>query len=101
MHQLEPKPMEIPDRLDTLEQLTLRNWCPGAESNHRHGDFQSPALPTELPGLAGAGLYAARNPGGSSDRAAGRAGGYSRASSCGDPSGPTARHLAVPPPAQV
>ena len=27
------------------------NWCPGAESNHRHGDFQSPALPTELPGL--------------------------------------------------
>ena len=25
-------------------------WCPGAESNHRHGDFQSPALPTELPG---------------------------------------------------
>ncbi len=24
--------------------------CPGAESNHRHGDFQSPALPTELPG---------------------------------------------------
>ena len=24
-------------------------WCRGAESNHRHGDFQSPALPTELP----------------------------------------------------
>ena len=23
--------------------------CRGAESNHRHGDFQSPALPTELP----------------------------------------------------
>ena len=23
-------------------------WCPEAESNHRHGDFQSPALPTEL-----------------------------------------------------
>ncbi len=35
-------------------------WCPGAESNHRHGDFQSPALPTELPGPAGARLYAAR-----------------------------------------
>lgn len=24
-------------------------WCLGAESNHRHGDFQSPALPSELP----------------------------------------------------
>ena len=30
----------------------LRNviWWPGTESNRRHGDFQSPALPTELPG---------------------------------------------------
>ena len=25
-------------------------WCPGAELNHRHRDFQSRALPTELPG---------------------------------------------------
>ena len=25
-------------------------WWPGRESNPRHGDFQSPALPTELPG---------------------------------------------------
>ena len=24
-------------------------WCLGAESNHRHRDFQSLALPTELP----------------------------------------------------
>ena len=24
-------------------------WCLRAESNHWHGDFQSPALPTELP----------------------------------------------------
>ena len=30
-----------------------RKWCPGAESNHRHCDFQSHALPTELPGLRG------------------------------------------------
>ena len=27
-----------------------RGWCPGEESNHRHRDFQSRALPTELPG---------------------------------------------------
>lgn len=25
-----------------------QEWCLRAESNHRHGDFQSPALPTEL-----------------------------------------------------
>ncbi len=25
-------------------------WCPGAESNHGHADFQSAALPSELPG---------------------------------------------------
>jgi hypothetical protein len=31
----------------------LRGWCPGAESNHRHCDFQSHALPTELPGQPG------------------------------------------------
>src|SRR5690349_19222481 len=28
-------------------------WCPGTESNCRHADFQSAALPTELPGLTG------------------------------------------------
>ncbi len=27
-----------------------KKWCPGAESNRRHEDFQSSALPTELPG---------------------------------------------------
>jgi hypothetical protein len=30
--------------------LNGSEWCPGAESNHRHADFQSAALPTELPG---------------------------------------------------
>src|SRR5690606_13465209 len=28
----------------------LRKWWPRTESNRRHGDFQSPALPTELLG---------------------------------------------------
>jgi hypothetical protein len=28
----------------------IKSWCPGAGSNHRHCDFQSHALPTELPG---------------------------------------------------
>ena len=33
-----------------LYQLSYyRMWCLGAESNHRHADFQSAALPTELP----------------------------------------------------
>ena len=48
-----------------VEPVTFRVWTerssqlsytatfmvPEAESNHRHGDFQSPALPTELSGL--------------------------------------------------
>ena len=29
--------------------FTPKAWCLGAESNHRHEDFQSSALPTELP----------------------------------------------------
>src|SRR6516164_6314084 len=32
-------------------------WCPGAELNHRHTDFQSVALPTELPGRLAEGAY--------------------------------------------
>src|SRR3954466_12116595 len=28
----------------------LKRWCPGADLNHRHADFQSAALPAELPG---------------------------------------------------
>ena len=34
------------------ERLTFIYWWPGAESNCRHADFQSAALPTELPGRA-------------------------------------------------
>ena len=34
----------------TRRAKSLNSWCPEAESNHRHGDFQSPALPTELSG---------------------------------------------------
>ena len=29
--------------------IPIGGWCRGAESNHRHVDFQSTALPTELP----------------------------------------------------
>ena len=28
-----------------------KKWCPGADLNHRHADFQSTALPTELLGF--------------------------------------------------
>ena len=38
-----------PDRAEIVNGLG-KIWCPGAESNHRHRDFQSRALPTELPG---------------------------------------------------
>ena len=33
-----------------FKKNALKKWCPDAESNHGHGDFQSPALPTELSG---------------------------------------------------
>ena len=29
----------------------FEKWCPGAESNHRHEDFQSTALPLSYPGM--------------------------------------------------
>ncbi len=32
----------------------FNSWCPNPESNQGHGDFQSPALPTELFGQRGA-----------------------------------------------
>ena len=39
-----------PVTLKLLVVITRREWCPGMELNHRHRDFQSPALPPELPG---------------------------------------------------
>jgi hypothetical protein len=35
-----------------LEHCGEREWCPGTDLNRRHTDFQSVALPTELPGRA-------------------------------------------------
>ena len=44
-----------PSKTSALAMITIihiRNfkWCPGAESNHRHEDFQSTALPLSYPG---------------------------------------------------
>jgi hypothetical protein len=48
--------------IDFCHRYLTVAWCPGAGSNHRHCDFQSHALPTELPGqvparAAGAPVY--------------------------------------------
>ena len=40
----------LPHALFLLYNFT---WCHGPESNQRHADFQSAALPTELPWLIG------------------------------------------------
>jgi hypothetical protein len=45
----EPRHLRYPGRKKHQRFPEVR-WCPGAESNHRHCDFQSHALPTELPG---------------------------------------------------
>lgn len=34
-----------------LRVLTFEKWCPGADLNHRHADFQSAALPLSYPGI--------------------------------------------------
>ena len=41
-----PMHLEVPP-VDTLG-YPPEKWCLRPESNQRHGDFQSPALPTEL-----------------------------------------------------
>ena len=33
-----------------ISTLSKKEWCPDSELNQGHGDFQSPALPTELSG---------------------------------------------------
>ena len=43
---------------NTRREGASERWCPGAESNHRHCDFQSHALPTELPGRPAGGTSA-------------------------------------------
>jgi hypothetical protein len=42
-----PATCRTPRRVLTYIEKT---WCPGAESNHRHADFQSAALPLSYPG---------------------------------------------------
>ena len=48
-----PRPWQgraLPNELNPqiLWRLVARDWCLRSELNQRHGDFQSPALPTEL-----------------------------------------------------
>src|SRR3989344_6823643 len=37
-----------------VSRYLKEEWWPGSESNQRHADFQSAALPTELPGRGAA-----------------------------------------------
>jgi hypothetical protein len=46
---------------DFFGRCWKREWWPGTELNRRHKDFQSSALPTELPGRC-AESFAAYNP---------------------------------------
>src|SRR5690606_27115210 len=45
---------EMTQKSPLAKPAGLESWCPGTESHRRHGDFQSLALPTELPGQRGA-----------------------------------------------
>ena len=71
-------------------RVVLTRWCAirwwlGAESNHRHADFQSAALPTELPSQ-GARLYAGRRSTGKPTRVAARCAAMTPATTpCDDP----------------
>ena len=37
--------------IKAIQTLALYKWCPGADLNHRHEDFQSTALPLSYPGM--------------------------------------------------
>lgn len=52
----------IPAHKKNPERLARGLWCPRTELNRRHGDFQSPALPTELLGRSVAGRRVTRSP---------------------------------------
>ena len=51
-----PRPRLVPRHADRHSRPGIAKWCPGAELNCRHTDFQSVALPTELPGRRERGL---------------------------------------------
>ena len=44
------EPLNADSNISIKIYTTIRKECPGAELNRRHMDFQSIALPTELPG---------------------------------------------------
>ena len=41
-------------KMENKQYFQEFEWCPGAESNHRHEDFQSTALPLSYPGTGDA-----------------------------------------------
>ncbi len=43
-------PQDLRNKTYVYLQGILKEWCPELESNQRHKDFQSFALPTELSG---------------------------------------------------
>ena len=45
------KPKQYKGFQDCFGLCRIVKWCPGAESNHRHADFQSAALPLSYPGI--------------------------------------------------